>query len=138
MNRLIPRLVTTALVASLFPSWTSVRAADLTWTNTSGGNWNVAANWSPNQVPAAGDNLFITNSGTYAVTVNANATVNTLLLGGESGTQTLANSGATLTLTNSASVGPNGVFAMSGGTLAGDGGLVEHGELLVRQQSVTG
>ena len=24
----------------------------ITWTNTSGGNWNVAANWSPNQVPA--------------------------------------------------------------------------------------
>ena len=25
-------------------------AADIAWTNTASGNWNVAANWSPNQV----------------------------------------------------------------------------------------
>jgi hypothetical protein len=25
-------------------------SANITWTNTSGGNWSDAANWSPNQV----------------------------------------------------------------------------------------
>lgn len=28
----------------------SLRAADITWINSSGGLWSVAANWSPNQV----------------------------------------------------------------------------------------
>src|SRR5437899_10165363 len=28
----------------------SLRAADLMWTNNLGGAWNMAANWSPNQV----------------------------------------------------------------------------------------
>lgn len=31
-------------------------AATINWTNTAAGNWSVAANWSPNQVPASSDN----------------------------------------------------------------------------------
>jgi hypothetical protein len=31
------------------------RAADIVWTNTAGGNWNVAANWNPNQAPSTND-----------------------------------------------------------------------------------
>src|SRR5437879_1708548 len=48
----------------------SGHAADITWTNVSGGNWSTAANWSPNQVPGAGDNAFITNNGTYTATLD--------------------------------------------------------------------
>src|SRR5262249_12508068 len=45
------------------------------WTNTSGGNWSIPTNWSPNTVPGSNDNAFIIASGTYSVTLNANATV---------------------------------------------------------------
>ena len=45
-------------------------SATITWTNTSGGNWSVAANWSPNQVPANTDNALITTPGTYTVTLD--------------------------------------------------------------------
>src|SRR5947209_8443633 len=48
---------------------TITRANNISWTNTAGGNWSVAANWSPNVVPSFSDNVFITNSGTYAVTL---------------------------------------------------------------------
>jgi hypothetical protein len=32
-------------------------AATLQWTNITGGDWNVAANWSPNQVPGPDDDV---------------------------------------------------------------------------------
>jgi hypothetical protein len=37
-------------------------AASIDWTNTSGRDWNVAANWSPNQVPDPSDTASVTNS----------------------------------------------------------------------------
>src|SRR5437867_1236488 len=73
----------TALVAGVL-SCASVRAADLVWTNTAGGNWSVAANWSPNQAPSTNDTAWITNNGTYTVTVNTSITVSNLFLGGTS------------------------------------------------------
>src|SRR5215469_8303453 len=35
-------------------------AASITWTNTAGGDWNLPANWQPNQVPGATDTALIT------------------------------------------------------------------------------
>ena len=69
----------------------SVQAAQIVWTNTAGGYWNVATNWSPNQVPSSADDAVITASGTYTVTLNTSSTVNSLALGGTSGQQTLTN-----------------------------------------------
>jgi hypothetical protein len=45
-------------------------AATITWTNTSGGFWSDATNWSPNQVPGNTDNALITTPGTYTVTLD--------------------------------------------------------------------
>ena len=69
-----------ALLASaiLWAEHLSASAADVVWTNTSGGTWATASNWSPNQVPGSADTAWITNNGTYTVTVNASATVNAL------------------------------------------------------------
>ena len=78
-------------------------SATLIWTNTAGGDWSVAANWSPNQVPGSSDNAFITNSGSYTVTLNAQATVNSLSLA-----QTLAWSGGGLA--GAVTVATNGVL----------------------------
>ena len=49
----------------------AANSATIAWTNTSGGNWSVATNWSPNQVPGASDTAVITASGIYTVTFNA-------------------------------------------------------------------
>src|ERR1019366_2732284 len=89
-----PALVSAAMV---FPA--GVNAADLVWAGGSG-NWNVAVNWNPQQVPGAADNAFITTNGTYTVTVPQNipTTVASLTVGGASGTQTLALDKTTLTL----------------------------------------
>ena len=72
----------------------SAQAADIFWTNTAGGNWSTAANWSPNAVPGPTDRALIVQNGTYSVTVTASTTVNALRLGtnndvGTSGEQTL-------------------------------------------------
>ena len=97
------------------------------WTNLNGGNWTVAANWNPNQVPTIGDDAFITNNGIYVVTLNVTTTNNSLTLGGITGQQTFANSANTLTLSNASFVNANGIFALSGGTLAGPGLLTVNG-----------
>src|SRR5262249_53471755 len=76
-----------ALLLSL-PVW-SARGAILTWTNTSGGNWSVADNWSPNQIPGQGDFATITNAGSYVVTVVTSGTLDGLQLGGNVGSQRL-------------------------------------------------
>jgi hypothetical protein len=97
----------------------SSQADMISWTNTAGGNWNVAANWSPNQVPGAGDTAIITNDGSYTVTLNASTTLAGLELGAGSGTQILAQAANTLTLNGPGAIGPNGRYNWSGGTLAG-------------------
>src|SRR4051812_13535054 len=84
----------------------TVGAGTLTWTNAAGGNWNVAENWDPNQVPAAGDTAAITNSGNYTVTVDSDFhSLDTLILGGSTGGQTLAVSGGQLSCTGTLTVG---------------------------------
>ena len=57
-------LITLALGSNLAYS------ATITWTNTSGGNWSIAANWSPHQVPTNTDNVLITTPGTYTVALD--------------------------------------------------------------------
>jgi hypothetical protein len=103
-------------------------AATINWTNTAGGNWSVAANWSPNQVPGSSDNAVITANGSYTVTLNTSATVGSLTLGGASGAQTLTNAVNTLTLNNASVVNANGVLALGGGTLSGVGRLTVNGQ----------
>ncbi|MGA2557653.1 MAG: hypothetical protein ABSG04_15400, partial [Verrucomicrobiota bacterium] len=106
----------------------SGRAAQIVWTNTADGNWNLAANWSPNQVPGSTDDAFITNNGIYMVTLNASATVASLTLGGTSGTQSfVVNANNTLTLNGASTVGSNGAFNLARGTLGGSGSFTVNG-----------
>jgi hypothetical protein len=63
-----------AMLGILIFLTTLSRGATLSFTNTAGGSWHLAANWSPNQVPFSSDNAMITNAGSYLVFVtNANA-----------------------------------------------------------------
>jgi len=115
------------LLLGVFPPL--VQGATMTWTNAAGGNWKTAANWSPNQVPGASDTALITNNGTYAVTVTDNEAVNTLMLGGASGTQTLSLSSGTFTLSGSGTGNAQTVVTIAGGTFTGAGALVLAGSL---------
>ena len=54
-----------------------VIAAEISWAGPNGGNWNVAANWSPNKVPGSGDSATI---GGVNVQVTGNVSVRTLTL----------------------------------------------------------
>src|SRR6185436_18369349 len=105
-----------------------VRAADLVWTNTAGGNWGTAANWNPNQVPGSTDNAFITTAGTYTVTVNAGATVASLQAGGGSGSRMVALS-STLTVNGDSLLDTNCTFTITSGALTGAGEITIKGSL---------
>src|SRR5437762_1754521 len=100
--------LTVLTLLTVFTALCSARAATLVWTNTADGDWNLAANWSPPQVPASGDSVIITNGGTYTVTNSLSATLSSLILGGTNGTQTL--SIASLTLSGAGMVNSNGVL----------------------------
>jgi hypothetical protein len=59
------------------------------WVNTAGGSWSVASNWSKGTVPATTDSVAIKQSGTYTVTLAANAACARLDVGAPRGAQTL-------------------------------------------------
>ena len=63
----------TLLVAAAVLALVRANAADLVWIGGSA-NWNAAGNWSPAQVPTAADNAFVTNNGTYTVTLPSGST----------------------------------------------------------------
>jgi uncharacterized protein involved in high-affinity Fe2+ transport len=123
--RIWPALASAAL---LFTA--GANATDLVWVGGTQ-NWNSAVNWSPAQIPGAADNAFITNNGTYTVTVpqNTPTTVASLTIGGASGTQTLAIDKTTLTLNGPSRINVNGHldFLAAGSTLTGAGNLTVEG-----------
>ncbi len=92
----------------------SIPAATITWNNTSGGNWNVAGNWNPSQVPGAADTVAISTAGTYTVTINDTESAASLNVGGATGVQSLQ-------------VSSGGVLNGSAGTLAASGVLTVTG-----------
>src|SRR5688572_2372539 len=108
----------------------TAQGATLTWTNTAGGAWNDAANWSPNQIPAGPDQISITNAGTYTVTLSANATVTSVTIGGGAGTQILQQTGGTLNPGNG-SIRPNGRLSFQGGAIGGVLVVENNGTLFV-------
>ena len=110
----------------------AANATDLVWIGGTG-NWNAAANWSPAQLPAAADNVFITNNGIYTVTVpnSVDPTVASLTLGGANGTQTLSLGRSILTLNGASIVNANGqlVLTVGNSTVTGAGSLTVNGAL---------
>jgi hypothetical protein len=116
-RRTAARLFVLAIVSGVW----SAGANTIAWTNLNGGNWSLAPNWNPNQVPTNTDAALITNAGTYAIQVDVDPNVQGLTLGGSSGIQTLLfASAATLTATN-ATILTNGVISSPGSPLTLDG-----------------
>lgn len=104
------------ILLSFFAVTEAARATSITWTNTSGGNWNLAANWNPNQVPGPDDDVAIQLPLDMTVVMDVSATIHNLVLGSTSGssTQTLVVNGVVLTANGSASVQSRGVVSFGG------------------------
>ncbi|MBI5383580.1 MAG: hypothetical protein HZA90_02725 [Verrucomicrobia bacterium] len=117
--RCLALIVLTALPSS---------AATYQWTNTLGGDWSFAANWSPHGIPGPNDAASITTSGTYTVTSLNNATFAALALGGESGTQTLV-CGASVTAEIAGTVAATGVLLVTNAGLRGSLTIEPGGQL---------
>lgn len=99
-----------------------------TW-NGGAGNWNEATNWTPNGVPTSIDNALITAEGTYTVTLDVDAFVSALSIGGATGVQTLALSEKTLTIEGEAIINSTGALSVNKSTISGSGGLSNLGTL---------
>ncbi|MEI6786492.1 MAG: hypothetical protein WCQ21_36915, partial [Verrucomicrobiota bacterium] len=123
-----PRIFSCALV--LFAA-TSLHldASSLLWTNRAGGNWSAPINWDPNQVPADADTVFITNSGTYTVTLDSHVSVGELVIGGGSGEQSVSINGYNVTLTGQGLVRNHGQITFEGGVLSGAWTIASGGTL---------
>ena len=111
---------------------TAAQAATLLWNNAAGGSWNTAANWSPAQVPGVADDAVITLPGTYTVGATGALSVNSLVLGGGTGAQTLQLTSQTLSLAAASSVAPTGQLNMTNATISGSGTLTNSGTLIIR------
>jgi hypothetical protein len=87
------------LAALAAPQFARATGCTDSWTGLAGdGQWTTAGNWSTGQVPSSTDDVCITLSGTYTVTVGGgggvgSTSVDSLTIGGSSGTQTLEISG---------------------------------------------
>jgi len=66
-------------------AWATVRV----WKDPVDGLWNNTNCWSPAGLPAGGDELYITNQGSFTVSLNTTPVYASLTVGGESGTQSL-------------------------------------------------
>jgi hypothetical protein len=113
-----------ASVSTTFAA-TAVAGITVSWNNAAGGSWSDPANWTPNQVPNAGDTVVIDLDGAYTVTLGTSTTVAALTLGGASGTQTLAlATSSSLGVTGNTTVNALGVIEMNDAHLASPGGLL--------------
>ena len=99
-----------------------------TFTNTAGGSWFTASNWSNGKVPTSTEEACITENGTYTVEMkqtSSGVTVKSLTIGGASGTQTLAvestgSANAVLTTTEGLANGARGAVTMTNGDGSGN------------------
>ncbi|HUA11308.1 MAG TPA: hypothetical protein VMA83_04830 [Solirubrobacteraceae bacterium] len=105
-------------------AWTASAKANgcaNTFTNHSGGSWFTATNWSTEKVPSSGEEVCLTESGTYTVELRqtgANVTLKSLKIGGSSGTATLevestSSANAELSTSEGLAITTHGALAMT-------------------------
>jgi len=117
-----------AVAAAIFITTARAYAADIFWSNPLGGTWNNPANWNPSRVPGASDNVFITLSGSYTVTLDVDAFITGLTVGGAGSTPTL--------LLNSRSLTLNGASAWNSGGIAGPGIIASSGSFNITRGAI--
>ncbi len=103
----------------LFLAGFRTQAASITWTNTASGGWDTAANWDSNSVPGASDTAIITNTG-VTVSLNSSTSVGGIILGDSgTGTAALSLAGKTLGLNGPLTIYSSGSFTVDSGELNG-------------------
>ena len=108
------------MICAFLATTLSLGAADITWVNASGGDWNTAANWNPPQVPGSSDNAILALGVT--VTVDAPATVGNVAFSsgtlGGSGNLTVSGTmnwtGGTMNGSGATTIGSGGSLVISG------------------------
>src|SRR5580692_10804972 len=99
------------------------------------GNWNVSSDWSPGGVPNNGTNTYnvtIDSGGTDVVTLNQNAVINSLVLGGTAGSSTLQDPSGTpekLTITGATTINSTGDLSFQNGSTLSSGSLTVSGQM---------
>jgi len=101
------------------------------WINGSG-NWSDTTHWDTGIIPSPTDTVYIPydpNNTTYTVTLDTNATLAKISIGGETGAQTLFMSNKTFTINGNGTVNEKGIVLLDGSTINSNGVLVNKGEL---------
>jgi hypothetical protein len=96
--------------------------ANISWIATGSGNWSGASNWSGGDEPGAADNVFLSGTNAYTVTLDVADTINALTLSDASAALALDQA---LTLKTTLSVSAGSLQIESGGGLSG--GLLDIG-----------
>ncbi len=90
-----------------------VRLSTVNWTNTSGGDWDTAGNWSTHSVPSSSDDVVINEPGNVTITHSQGSTDSVKTV---TSSNTLVISGGTLAV--SGTLADSGNLSVAGGTLA--------------------
>ena len=132
----MPRLVLAAALAAALAPAALAQPCTRTWAAPVDGTWSSADNWSPAEVPGPGDVACITAAGTYTVSIGGfvSVSVETLVVGGASGTQGLTSQG--IVSVGSAEVRPTGRLEVVDITPGGGDGLYATGTVAVEGEVV--
>ena len=105
------------------------QAVLVSWTNNAGGNWSTGSNWSNGTGPGTNDTARIILNGTYTVTLDADPTIRHLIIGGNTGRQTLSITSHALTTTHGVLVNDKGIINATASTFIGNDALVNNGKI---------
>jgi hypothetical protein len=98
------------------------------------GNWSNGADWSAGE-PGSGSDVFIT-TGNDNVTLDVSAGINSLTLGGTSGSSTLTNPGnSSLTIAGALTINQTGTLTLFGGSATAGGTVMNAGTVNLNNNS---
>jgi hypothetical protein len=98
------------------------------------GNWSADNNWSGG-LPGVGSDVLI-NTGNDTVTLDVSASINSLTLGGTSGTSTLTNSGnSSLTIAGALTINQTGTLTLFSGSATAGGTVMNAGTVNLNNNS---
>jgi len=106
-----------------------VRAEEVFWVNDAGGNWSTVANWDTGTLPGEQDAVFITQPGSYIVSLDVSASISSLTVGDGLDAQKLNVGGQSIDISTAALVRANAVLDLNSGSISGDAPITIEGEL---------
>ena len=130
------KLVLLVFILSILLSANSAHAATVTWSGAVSGNWSDGSKWSSGVPPTADDDVAIVAEGTYSITLDTDPTVNSLLLGGVGGSQTVSATNRTITVKGGGTIGYHAAVNLVGSRVSGGGLLTNQGTVNVTGSTI--